>query len=151
MPKSTDFSNSILRALQEITQAGGFNTDAGLRAIRGRAEKLETRPEDLPMISISAVANTSETVKPRTTRKSLEIEILGMVDAGARDYEPQLDEIDEDITRALSPLTGIEELPGSLDVQISGGQYQHPEGGSNIAGVSHTVTVSYPLTTKPQP
>lgn len=72
-----------------------------------------------------------------------------MVDASAQDYEPGMDQLDEDIALALAPLVGIDAMPGTMSVELGGGDYQHPEGGSNIAGVVHTITVSYSLT-KPQ-
>ncbi|OEY68009.1 hypothetical protein BG841_10270 [Marinobacter sp. X15-166B] len=151
MARGTEISDRVIQALEAITMAGGFHTDAGLRVTRGRAELLQVEQTDLPMIAVSTSSSANAAVKPRTVRKTRELEIIGLVDAADRDYEPELDGLDEDIALALSGLTGIDELPGTMNIEISGGEYQPPAGGSNIAGVLHTVTVSYVLTTKPQP
>lgn len=151
MSRGTELTDRVMQALSEITAANGYETDAGQRVKRGRAESLQLKSSDLPMISVSTESNSSEAVKPRTIRKLRTIEILGMVDAGQSDYEPGLDKLDEDISIALSKLTGIDEMPSTLSVEISGGEYRHPESGSNIAGVTHLVTIGYVLTTKPQP
>ncbi len=151
MNRGTELTDRVIEALSEITLAGGFQTDAGQSVKRGRAEHLQLQASDLPMIAVSTEASTPEAVKPRTVKKLRTIEIIGMVDAGERDYEPELDQLDEDISRALSKLTGIDELPGTLSIEISGGEYRHPESGSNIAGVTHLVTIGYVLTTQPQP
>lgn len=151
MNRGTELTNRIMAALNEIDLVGGYQTDAGLRVKRGRAESLQLKSSDLPMISVSTESNSPEVVKPRTIRKLRTIEITGMVDAADRDYEPDLDKLDEDISIALSKLTGIDELPGTLSLEISGGEYRHPDSGSNIAGVTHMVMIGYVLTTKPQP
>ncbi|GGE75929.1 hypothetical protein GCM10011533_30390 [Streptosporangium jomthongense] len=151
MSRGTELTDRIMLALSEITLAGGYQTDAGQRVKRGRPESLQLKSSDLPMISVSTEINAPEAVKPRTVRKLRSVEIVGMVDAADRDYEPDLDSLDEDISIALAKLTGIDELPGTLSLEISGGEYRHPDSGSNIAGVTHTVTIGYVLTTKPQP
>jgi hypothetical protein len=150
MSRGTELTDRVIQALTAITPANGFKTDAGLRVKRGRAERLQLKATDLPMISVSTDTSANEAVKPRTVKKLRTIEIIGMVDAGERDYEPDLDQLDEDIVRALSALTDIDELPGTLSIEISGGEYRHPESGSIIAGVTHLVTIGYVLTTKPQ-
>lgn len=151
MNRGTELTNKVIQALQAITVDAGFNTDAGKRVKRGRAELLQLSASDLPMISVSTQVSSNEAVKPRTVKKLREIEIIGMVAAGERDYEPDLDLLDEDMALALSVLTGIDEMAGSLLIEISGGEYRHPDSGSNIAGVTHMVTIGYVLTTKPQP
>lgn len=151
MSRGTELTDKVIQALRAITIDAGFHTDAGMRVKRGRAELLKLTATDLPMISVSTEISSNEAVKPRTVKKSREIEIIGMVAAGERDYEPDLDKLDEDMALALSALTGIDELAGSLSIEISGGDYRHPDSGSNIAGVTHMVSIGYVLTTKPQP
>lgn len=151
MNRGTELTDRVIQALSEIALTNGYQTDAGQRVKRGRAESLQIKSSDLPMISVSTEASSPEAVKPRTVKKLRVIEITGMVDAAQHDYEPDLDKLDEDISIALSKLTGIDELPGTLSLEISGGEYRHPDSGSNIAGVMHTVTIGYVLTTKPQP
>ena len=151
MSRGTELTDHIISALTSITIAGGYQSDAGQRVVRGRAENLQVKPADLPMIAVSTEASSTDAVKPRTVRKLRTVEVIGMVDAGERDYEPALDTLDEDIALALSALTDMDALPGTLSVEISGGEYRHPESGSNIAGVTHMVTIGYVLTTKPQP
>ena len=147
--KGTELVDLAIQALEKITPDNGYQTDSGTRVVRGRAENLKLAAGDLPMISVSTTASTNNTAKPRAVRKLREIEVVGMVDASAQDYEPGMDQLDEDIALALAPLVGIDAMPGTMSVELGGGDYQHPEGGSNIAGVVHTITVSYSLT-KPQ-
>lgn len=144
--KGTALVDRVIQALETITGANGFNTDAGDRVVRGRAESLKIEAGGLPMISVSTTANTNDATKPRAVRKLREIEIVGLVDASAKDYEPVMDLLDEDISLALAPLVSIDAMPGTMSVELAGGDYQHPDGGSKIAGVVHTITVSYSLT-----
>lgn len=146
----TTFVNEVISALEKIRPEDEYQTDAGLRVHRGRADELEVKPSALPMIIVSTITTGSQSVKPRTNRKDREIQVVGIVLAEQSDYEPALDSLDEDITRALSELTDIDALPKALDVQISGGDYTHPEGGSSTAYTTYTATISYPLTTKPK-
>lgn len=148
MTRGTELVNAVIAALEKIQAESGYHTDAGRRVTRGRAEHLRVDEYSLPVIAVSTVNSTNGNPKPRTVRKDREISIVGMVDASQDDYEPQLDQLDEDINRALLPLTAMDALPGTLQVQFSGGDYIHPEGGSNVAGVSFTITISYPLTFK---
>ena len=144
--RGTELVDRIISELQTITTAGGYQTNAGASVTRGRPEALKIEKSDLPMISVSTSSNTPTRAKPRTVIKSREVLVTGLVDADARDYEPELDSLDEDITLALATLLGIDALPGTTEVTISGGDYIHPESGSNTAGVTHTITISYPLT-----
>lgn len=148
MAKSTELVNKVIQSLERIQRANGYTTDAGLAVVRGRPERLELHQDDLPLIAVSSPANTNEAVKPRQVRKEREITITGMIHAEDADYEPQLDDLDEDITLALAALTGLEAVPDAISVEIAGGTYGHPAAGSNIAEVTHTVTVRYLLTNK---
>ena len=132
MTRGTELVDTVIDALNGITTANAFNTDPTV--FRGRADGLSTGDIVLPAIAIATLASTPTNPKPRTVRKL------------PSDYEPALDELDEDIIRALLPLTEIDALPGVLQIQLSGGEYAHPEGGSNMASVSYTLTVSYALT-----
>lgn len=146
----TELVDSIKEQLELITTANGFHTNAGNRVSRGRPENLEVKTDQLPLITLSTTSSAPGSAKPKTVIKTREVLVTGMVDANERDYEPELDELDEDITLALAQLLGIDALPNTTNVSISGGEYVHPEGGSNTAGVTHTITISYPLTTKPK-
>lgn len=150
MTRGTELVNAVIAALEQIRPENGYRTAAGLQVTRGRAEHLTVNESSLPAIAVSTSSSTSTNVKPRSVRKEREITIVGLVDALHDDYEPYLDQLDEDINRALLPLTGIDALPGTLQVQFSGGEYIHPEGGSNVAGISFNFSVSYALTIKNQ-
>jgi hypothetical protein len=145
MTKGTDLVNQIITALETITVANGYHSDAGLQVTRGRPENLKLDDMTLPAISVSTVSSQGTVAKPSTVRKERAVLIVGLVDADSNDYEPSLDDLDEDINRALAPLTAMDALPGTLQVTFSGGEYTHPEGGSNTAAVSFTFTISYPL------
>lgn len=147
--RATELVDHIIEALESITEANGFLTSAGLRVGRGRPETLYIGHADLPLITVSTSTSTPGPAKPRTVIKTREVMVTGMVDANAKDYEPELDQLDEDIALALSHLMGIDALPNTTDISLSGGDYIHPESGSNTAGVTHTITISYPLT-KPE-
>jgi len=149
--RSTALVDRIIDELEKITTANGFQTDAGAKVTRGRPEALKIEQGDLPLISVSTSSSAPGSAKPRAVIKTREVLITGMVDANDRDYEPDLDELDEDITRALASLLAIDALPNTTNVSISGGDYVHPEPGSSTAGVTHTITISYPLITQPQP
>lgn len=145
MTKGTAFVNQLIAALQQITIANGYHTDAGTNVTRGRPDALAIEELVLPAISLSTQSSRGNVAKPSTVRKDRTIQVVGLVDASATDYEPQLDELDEDINRALAPLITIDALPGTLQVAFAGGDYTHPEGGSNTAAISFTFTISYPL------
>jgi len=147
--RGTDIVDRVIRALQKVTPDNGFHTDAGTRVVRGRPENLKLEAGDLPMISVSTVTSSNESAKRTAVRKAREIEIVGMVDASGADYEPAIDELDEDIALALAPLMSIDEMPDATEIALGGGDYRHPEGGSKIAGVIHMITVSYALTQQP--
>lgn len=144
MTRGTELVDAVIDALNSITTANAFKTDPTV--FRGRADGLSTGDIVLPAIAIATLASTPTNPKPRTVRKDREINITGLINALPSDYEPALDDLDEDIIRALLPLTEIDALPGVLQIQLSGGEYAHPEGGSNMASVSYTLTVSYSLT-----
>lgn len=147
--RGTELVDRIIAALGVIAPGNGYYTDAGLRVGRGRPETLSIKQADLPLITVSTSASAPGPAKPRTVIKTREVMVTGMVDAKAQDYEPELDQLDEDIAMALAQLLGIDSLPNTTDVSLSGGDYIHPESGSNTAGVTHTITISYPLT-KPE-
>ena len=144
--KGTALVNRIIEELERIRPGNGFHTSAGNKVTRGRPESLRINQDDLPLISVSTSSNAPGAAKPKTVMKSREVLVTGMVDANDRDYEPELDELDEDITMALASLLAMDALPNTTNVSISGGDYVHPESGSNTAGVTHTITISYPLT-----
>lgn len=146
MAKGTGFVDAVIAALEVILPENGFYTAAGLRVQRGRPEGLEIHAADLPMITVSTNTSGSSSIKPRTNRKDRDIEVIGIVWGESQDYEPLLDSLDEDITRALSALTDMDALPDAMDVQINGGDYTHPEGGSNTASTTYSVIISYALT-----
>lgn len=144
--RGTEIVDHIITELEKITVAGGFHTAAGSQVTRGRPESLKISKTRLPMISVSTSSNVPVRAKPGTVIKSREVLVTGLVDAADRDYEPELDALDEDIAMALASLLGIDAMPNTTEVTISGGEYIHPEPGSNTAGVTHTITISYPLT-----
>ena len=144
--KGTALVNRIIEELERIRPENGFRTSAGNKVTRGRPESLRINQHDLPLISVSTSSSAPGAAKPKTVMKSREVLVTGMVDANDRDYEPELDELDEDITMALASLLAMDALPNTTNVSISGGDYVHPESGSNTAGVTHTITISYPLT-----
>ncbi|MFP3979168.1 hypothetical protein [Marinobacter sp. KMM 10035] len=144
--RGTELVDQIRTALEKVTAANGYHTDAGLRVTRGRPENLQVEKAQLPVITVSTSSSTPGAAKPSTVIKSREVLVTGLVDADERDYEPELDQLDEDITMALAQMLGIDALPNTTNVSISGGDYIHPESGSNTAGVTHTITISYPLT-----
>lgn len=146
MSKGTEYVDTVIAALRVISPHSGYHTTAGSDVRRGRPEHLTIEQHHLPLITVSSTTAGSSTVKPRSNRKDREIQVVGLVDAAQDDYEPDLDKLDEDLTRALAPLTDIDALPGAMQIQITGGDYTHPEGGSNTAAVSYTVTISYALT-----
>lgn len=145
MTKGTALVNFVIAALEKITIANGYHTDAGASVTRGRTEVLTFDDLTLPAISVSTLASLGNVAKPSTVRKERSIQVVGLVDASSADYEPQLDDLDEDINRALAPLITIDALPGTLQVAFAGGEYIHPESGSNHAAISFTFTISYPL------
>lgn len=146
MAKGTQLVNAVITALEQISTGNGYHTTAGADVRRGRPEHLTIEQHHLPLITVSSITAGSASIKPRSNRKDREIQVVGLVDAAQDDYEPDLDRLDEDLTRALAQLTDIDALPGTMQIQISGGDYTHPEGGSNTAAVSYTVTISYALT-----
>lgn len=143
--KGTALVDRVIEELKRIRPENGFHTSAGNKVTRGRPESLRINQDDLPLISVSTSSNAPGAAKPKTVMKSREVLVTGMVDANDRDYEPELDELDEDITMALASLLALDALPNTTNVSISGGDYVHPESGSNTAGVTHTITISYPL------
>ncbi|UDL03974.1 hypothetical protein [Marinobacter sp. CA1] len=143
--RGTELVDRIIQELERISPANGFHTDAGSRVTRGRPESLELQQAGLPLISVSTSASDPVTAKPRAVIKAREVLVTGLVDANERDYEPDLDELDEDITMALLALMGMYALPSTTEITITGGDYIHPEGGSNTAGITHTITISYAL------
>lgn len=144
--RGTNVVDQIIQVLEQIAISNGFHTDAGQRVKRGRPESLTINKQDLPAISVSTRESQIVAVKPRALIKTRAVEVVGIVDAAERDYEPLLDAVDEDIALALAGLTALDSLPGATDITISGGEFLHPESGSNTAGVSHTVSISYSLT-----
>ena len=131
--KGTHYTDQVIDALEAIASEDGFFTSAGMNVRRGRPERLRIDIEQLPMIAVNTTSAGSRTIKPRTNRKDRQIEVVGIVAAGESDYEPALDDLDEDITRALSALTDMDALPGAMDVDIEGGEYTNPEGGGKTA------------------
>lgn len=146
MAEGTRFVDAVISALEAILPENGFGTDTGLRVRRGRPEAMQIHAAELPMITVSTNSSGSSSIKPRTNKKDRDIEVIGIVWGEGMDYEPQLDNLDEDITRALSVLTDMDALPDAMDIQINGGDYTHPEGGSNTASTTYSVTISYALT-----
>lgn len=144
--RGTELTQKVIDALQTIDGEGAFSTDAGQRVIHGRAEHMRLDKYELPLLVVSTTGSINSAPKPRTVRKDREIVITGVVDASAEDYEKQIDELDEDIVRALLPLTHIDAMPDALQVQFTGGEYTHPEDGSNQAAISFSFNVSYALT-----
>lgn len=144
--RGTQITQQIIDALESIDGEGAFHTDAGQRVIHGRAEHMHLNDYALPLLVVSTTGSINSAPKPRTVRKDREIVITGIVDASDADYETQLDQLDEDIVRALLPLTHMDAMPDTLQVQFTGGEYTHPEDGSNQAAVSFSFNVSYALT-----
>ncbi|MDY6797677.1 MAG: hypothetical protein SVX28_02840 [Pseudomonadota bacterium] len=143
---ATAIVDRIIEVLEQITTGNGFLSSAGQNVTRGRPEKLKIEKTQLPVITVSTANSSPGAAKPTTVIKTREVLVTGIVDAVDRDYEPDLDNLDEDITLALAQLLAIDAMPGTTEVSISGGDYVHPESGSNTAGVTHTITISYPLT-----
>lgn len=143
MAVGTDIVNRIMEALGEISPGNGFAMDVQGRVRRGRPENLTINREDMPLIAVSTQENASEGMHPNAVSKRREITVDGVVAAMERDYEPDLDAMDEDIARALAPLSQRGIGHGATKVAVAGGQYTHPEGGSNLAAVTYTITVNY--------
>lgn len=143
--RGTELVDRTIQELERISSVNGFHTDAGSRVTRGRPEALSVEKAGLPLISVSTSSSTPGSAKPGAVIKVREVLVTGIVDANDRDYEPDLDELDEDITMALAALLDMDALPSTTVTTIAGGDYIHPEGGSNTAGVTHTITISYAL------
>lgn len=143
MAVGTDIMNRIMEALGEISPGNGFSMDVQGRVRRGRPENLTINREDLPLIAVSTQESASEGMQPNAVSKRREITVDGVVAAMERDYEPDLDDMDEDLARALAPLSHRGIGLRATKVTVAGGQYSHPEGGSNLAAVTYTITVNY--------
>jgi len=138
----TVYVNDVIAVLSQITQANGYRTNAGLSVQRGRPEQLSAdQLPTLPAILVSTDASEIIEAKPGAVQKERRLGIVTVVDASAADYEPLIDDLDDDVTRALLALVKPAGLSnGALAVTLSGGDYQHPEPGSNFAYVRFSIT-----------
>ena len=127
--------NNVGFALTMLQRRLASSPEAIYQSLKRRRKRLEDRLAETKLMARGQSINNgvAETVGEYSVKKKI-------------DLPDNLDELDEDIIRALLPLTEIDALPGVLQIQLSGGEYAHPEGGSNMASVSYTLTVSYPLT-----
>ncbi|MCH8530362.1 MAG: hypothetical protein LAT65_05880 [Saccharospirillum sp.] len=147
MTKGTEITNTVIETLKLIHTDQGFKNTV-TTVLRGRPDRLQPKDGPLPAIMVSTTQNPVTNQATRSVKREREINIVGVVDATTRDYEPALDELDEDIVRALLPLLAKGPYEGAQwsSVQISGGEYTHPEGGSTVAAVAYTLTVGYTQT-----
>lgn len=144
MTKGTDITDDIMDALKTIHTDQGYNNTV-TTVLRGRPDRLQPKDGPLPAIMISTTQSGLGQQATRRVQRNRDINIVGIVDATERDYEPDLDALDEDIIKAILPLFSKGPYEGArwTEVSISGGEYTHPEGGSTVAAVSFTVTVGY--------
>lgn len=150
----TEITNGVLTALRTIDPANGYRTDAGARVYRARTDHLDdSATNDYPAIVVHTLRDAAESRTGRQSLQSREIQIQGVThtvtatEAGDEvllDYEPILDDLAEDIHRALLPLTDRDALEGrATSVAISGAEYEPPPEGSLLISVSFTVTINY--------
>jgi len=138
----TAYVNAVIDALRLITRANGYNTNAGTTVKRGRPEQLiADQIVEFPALLVSTEASEILEAKPGAAKKERRVSIDAVVNATVDDYEPMLDEIDEDVTRALLTLVKPAGISGSaIAVSISGGDYQHPDAGGSFAIVRFMIT-----------
>lgn len=143
MSAATEIINEIRGVLEQIRTANGYHTELGARVHRGRPPLLRISQSSLPAIAIAT--ESAEIVVKQSARPAAQIRrdvrVMALVDATARDYEPQLDDAHEDLTRALMALVATP--PAGWDLEISGGQYLAPEDGSNLAAVEFSITITH--------
>ncbi|MFU8764911.1 MAG: hypothetical protein ACNA7T_10325 [Haliea sp.] len=144
--KATQITDAVLALLEGITPANDYNTDAGLRTERSYLDIDPDDSEFYPAILIRTTGDPVEQARPNPAqaRRSRTITCEGYVWAGGDDYEPDMDDLAEDMLRALLPATSKDALNGlAIDVSLTGADYEHPAEGSNVAVVRYTVTASY--------
>lgn len=147
--RGTAATDMITDALERISQSDGFHTDAGARVHRGNrpAHISEEDADQFPLILVRCDAERPGSVQPRRVMLDRSMTVQGQIISRPADYEPDMDALAEDIAKALLPLTVTNDLPSQVtQVVVTGGDYIHPEPGSDLAGVSYTVTVSHVLT-----
>jgi hypothetical protein len=152
----TEITDGVIAALRQIAPENGYRTSAGLRVYRGRTDLIaDSATDTYPAILVHCARDNSLDRNRRQALKERGIEIQGITRAAtegefdeilALDYEPILDDLAEDIDRALLTLTDRDALEGrAVNVTISGAEYEPPPEGSWLVFVRFTLTVSYVL------
>ncbi len=148
MTKGTEIVNQIVAALEGIRTENGYRTDAGQMVVRGTPESLAELGSSLPAIAISTACNGIEFGNQNTARNERNVCIAGIVSAGHVDYESDLDELADDIVKALRPFVADGSVLGTLRANLSGGTYTHPanaDGNQLDASVVYFFSFSHEL------
>ena len=141
-PVTTQITSAVVTALQAIQTTGGYHTNAGDRVFRGRSEHLEdTEYDRYPLIRVRSSGDSLAEQRPGLARITRNIEIQGVISPAQEDYEPELDQLVEDIFTALLPLT---KNRGPL--QNIGHQAQFAEMAWTLEGDAGMVTATFRLT-----
>lgn len=143
MTTGTDLTTDVVTRLQGISKAAGYLTDIGGSVFRGSADQIINEATQLPAALVRTSSDNVVSDRPGKAKRERTVMVEAYVHEDG-DYEPTLDDIANDIYRAISPATHGEQINReSMEVRVGGFDFDHPKPGERFAVISTQITLTY--------